>query len=69
MTHPPDEIIDLGHVGEVEQIDTAVLDLLSGRDFIPVIAPIGVGADGETYNINADLVAGKLAESRSRPKS
>jgi acetylglutamate kinase len=57
----PDEIIDLGHVGEVEAIDTALLDLLSGRDFIPVVAPVGVGADGATYNINADTVAGKLA--------
>jgi acetylglutamate kinase len=57
----PDEIIDLGHVGEVEAIDTALVDLLSGRDFIPVVAPIGVGADGATYNINADTVAGKLA--------
>ncbi|MDD3651111.1 acetylglutamate kinase [Immundisolibacter sp.] len=57
----PDEIIDLGHVGEVEAIDTALIDLLSGRDFIPVVAPVGVGADGATYNINADTVAGKLA--------
>ncbi|WP_372720593.1 acetylglutamate kinase [Immundisolibacter sp.] len=57
----PEEIIDLGHVGEVEAIDTALIDLLSGRDFIPVLAPIGVGADGATYNINADTVAGKLA--------
>ncbi len=57
----PGEIIDLGHVGEVEAIDTALIDLLSGRDFIPVLAPIGVGADGATYNINADTVAGKLA--------
>jgi acetylglutamate kinase len=57
----PDEIIDLGHVGEVESIDTALVDLLSGRDFIPVVAPVGVGADGAAYNINADTVAGKLA--------
>ncbi|MFZ5492989.1 MAG: acetylglutamate kinase [Pseudomonadota bacterium] len=57
----PDEIIDLGHVGEVEAVDTALIDLLSGRDFIPVVAPVGVGADGATYNINADTVAGKLA--------
>ncbi len=56
----PDEIIDLGHVGEVESIDTALVDLLSGRDFIPVVAPVGVGADGAAYNINADTVAGKL---------
>jgi len=56
------EIIDIGHVGEVEQIDTQVLDLITGSDFIPVIAPIGVGEDGSTYNINADLVAGKIAQ-------
>jgi len=56
------EIIDIGHVGEVEQIDVEVLDMIRGSNFIPVIAPIGVGRDGSTYNINADLVAGKLAE-------
>ncbi|MFI3155449.1 MAG: acetylglutamate kinase [Methylococcaceae bacterium] len=56
------EIIDLGHVGEVSNIDPAVLDMLGGSDFIPVIAPIGVGDDGHSYNINADLVAGKIAE-------
>ena len=56
------EIIDIGHVGEVDQIDTGVLNVILGSDFIPVIAPIGVGADGSTYNINADLVAGKLAQ-------
>jgi len=56
------EIVDIGHVGEVEQIDTSVLDVILNSNFIPVIAPIGVGADGATYNINADLVAGKLAE-------
>mgnify|MGYP001827226555 FL=1 len=56
------EIIDIGHVGEVEQIDTQVLELITGSDFIPVIAPIGVGEDGSTYNINADLVAGKIAQ-------
>lgn len=56
------EIIDIGHVGAVDQIDTAVLDVILASHFIPVIAPIGVGADGSTYNINADLVAGKLAE-------
>jgi acetylglutamate kinase len=56
------EIIDIGHVGEVEKIDTEVLDVILGSNFIPVIAPIGVGSDGSTYNINADLVAGKLAE-------
>ena len=56
------EIIDIGHVGEVESINTKVLDMLTSSDFIPVIAPIGVGPDGESYNINADLVAGKVAE-------
>ncbi len=56
------EIIDMGHVGEVASIDTAVLDMLVKGNFIPVIAPIGVGEDGQSYNINADLVAGKLAE-------
>jgi acetylglutamate kinase len=56
------EIIDIGHVGEVEQIDTAVINVIIDSDFIPVIAPIGVGEDGSTYNINADLVAGKLAQ-------
>ncbi len=56
------EIIDIGHVGEVEKINTEVLDMLVNSDFIPVIAPSGVGADGASYNINADLVAGKVAE-------
>lgn len=56
------EMIDLGHVGQVNSIDTAVIDMLIHSDFIPVIAPIGVGKDGQSYNINADLVAGKIAE-------
>nr|WP_010132084.1 acetylglutamate kinase [Microbulbifer agarilyticus] len=56
------EIIDIGHVGEVESVDTDVIDMLINSDFIPVIAPIGVGKGGESYNINADLVAGKIAE-------
>jgi acetylglutamate kinase len=56
------EIIDLGHVGEVESIDVGVVDMLTRGGFIPVIAPIGVGEDGYSYNINADLVAGKVAE-------
>jgi len=56
------EIIDLGHVGEVESIDAGVVDMLTSGDFIPVIAPIGVGEDGHPYNINADLVAGHMAE-------
>src|SRR4030095_1308653 len=57
-----DEPIDIGLVGEIERIDAELINLLDSRDFIPVIAPIGVGHDGEAYNINADLVAGKLAE-------
>lgn len=56
------EIIDIGHVGEVESIDTSIIDMLTHGDFIPVVAPIGVGKDGHSYNINADLVAGKVAE-------
>lgn len=55
------EIIDLGHVGEVASVDTSVIDLLIQGGCIPVIAPIGVGADGVSYNINADLVAGAMA--------
>ena len=62
------EIIDIGHVGEVTNIDTSVIDMLINGDFIPVIAPIGLGKDGESYNINADLVAGKLAEELNAEK-
>lgn len=62
------EIIDLGHVGEVGKINTKVLDMLIQGDFIPVIAPIGVGVDGRSYNINADLVAGKVAEAMKAEK-
>ncbi|MGM0594984.1 MAG: acetylglutamate kinase [Pseudomonadota bacterium] len=56
------EIIDIGHVGEIDHINGSVVDMLMHGDFIPVIAPIGVGEDGQSYNINADVVAGKLAE-------
>ena len=56
------EIIDIGHVGEVESINKSVIDMLVQSGFIPVIAPIGVGKDGSSFNINADLVAGKVAE-------
>lgn len=56
------EIIDIGQVGEVASVNTDLLDMLVKGDFIPVIAPIGVGPNGESYNINADLVAGKVAE-------
>ncbi|MFL2500020.1 MAG: acetylglutamate kinase [Porticoccaceae bacterium] len=55
------EIIDIGQVGEVESIDKSVIDMLIKSNYIPVIAPIGVGSDGASYNINADLVAGKVA--------
>jgi acetylglutamate kinase len=60
-TPAPDEAVDLGQVGEVTSIDPSVVHILDGGDFIPVIAPIGVGEDGRAYNINADLVAGKVA--------
>ncbi|ACX95042.1 acetylglutamate kinase [Halothiobacillus neapolitanus] len=56
------EIIDIGHVGEVASIDPSILNLLESKDFIPVIAPIGVGEDGAAYNINADVVASKIAQ-------
>ncbi len=56
------EIIDIGHVGEVESINTDVIEMLTDSHFIPVIAPIGVDDKGNSYNINADLVAGKIAE-------
>ena len=55
------EIIDLGHVGEITSIDPSIVNNLDQGGFIPVIAPIGVGTDSQSYNINADLVAGKLA--------
>ena len=60
--HNPGDLIDVGQVGDIVAIDPALIDLLDSGAFIPVIAPIGVGADGETYNINADVVAGKIAE-------
>lgn len=56
------EIIDIGHVGEVASIDKAIVETLTAGNYIPVIAPIGVGQDGQSYNINADLVAGRIAE-------
>ncbi len=56
------EIIDMGHVGEVESIDASVVNMMAQGGFVPVIAPIGIGRDGCSYNINADLVAGKMAE-------
>jgi len=59
--HPGEEI-DIGQVGEIESIDPLLVQTLTGAGFIPVIAPIGMGSAGETYNINADVVAGKIAE-------
>ncbi|MBP7392608.1 MAG: acetylglutamate kinase [Zoogloea sp.] len=58
----PGDMIDIGQVGDITQIDPSLISFLDKGDFIPVIAPIGVGEDGESYNINADVVAGKLAE-------
>jgi len=57
-----EEMIDIGHVGEIVSVDPSLIALLDSQDFIPVIAPIGVGREGEAFNINADVVAGKLAE-------
>ncbi len=58
----PGDLIDIGQVGDIVSIDPSLIALLDSGAFIPVIAPIGVGSDGETYNINADVVAGKIAE-------
>lgn len=57
-----DEIVDIGHVGEVVSINTEVLEVMKGSDFIPVIAPIGTDENGASYNINADSVAGEIAK-------
>ena len=62
------EDVDIGYVGEIERIDPELIAFLDSRDFIPVVAPIGVGHEGEAYNINADLVAGKLAETLGAEK-
>ena len=62
------EIIDIGHVGEVTEVNVNLINRLISDDFIPVIAPIGVGEDGKSYNINADLVAGKVAEALQAEK-
>jgi len=64
----PGEYIDIGQVGDITSIDPSIIEFLDSGDFIPVIAPIGVGSDGETFNINADVVAGKLAEILSAEK-
>ena len=58
----PGKLLDIGLVGEINLIDPSIITFLDSGDFIPVIAPIAVGPDGETLNINADVVAGKLAE-------
>jgi len=58
----PEQEIDIGQVGEIEKIDPGIIQTLTANGFIPVIAPIGSGEEGETYNINADVVAGKVAE-------
>ena len=58
----PKQMLDIGQVGEIASIDPQVISVLEAGGFIPVVAPIGVGANGESFNINADLVAGKLAE-------
>ncbi len=58
----PGDLLDIGQVGQITKIDPSLIAFLDSGDFIPVIAPIGVGEQGETYNINADVVAGKLAE-------
>lgn len=60
--------LDIGFVGEVASVNREVVDTLVNSDFIPVIAPVGVGADGQSYNINADLVAGKVAEALQAEK-
>lgn len=61
LVDSPPELIDLGRVGKVTKVNTGVLETLYYKDFIPVIAPVGVGDDGEAFNINADLVAGAIA--------
>ena len=63
-----DKWLDVGHVGEVVGVDPQIVSLLDSQDFIPVIAPIGVGENGESYNINADMVAGKIAETLKAEK-
>jgi acetylglutamate kinase len=61
-TDEPGKMLDIGLVGDINKIDPSIITFLDSGDFIPVIAPIGVSPDGETLNINADVVAGKLAE-------
>lgn len=61
VENAPPELIDLGRVGEVTEVNPHILNTLDAQDFIPVIAPVGVGPEGQSYNINADLVAGAIA--------
>lgn len=68
LHNKPPELIDLGRVGQVTQINAGVLENLYKGDFIPVIAPVGVGEDGQAFNINADLVAGAIAGALSAEK-
>jgi acetylglutamate kinase len=72
MLLPPEDgagpAVDVGLVGEIESIDCDLIHLLASRDFVPVVMPIGVGTDGEPYNINADIVAGRLAEALQAEK-
>ncbi|PXX44332.1 MULTISPECIES: acetylglutamate kinase [Aquitalea] len=68
LSDESEDKIDIGQVGEISSIDPSLVSLLDRQDFIPVVAPIGVGANGEAYNINADLVAGKLAETLNAEK-
>ena len=63
-----EESVDIGQVGEITEVNVDVLETLTESQFIPIIAPIGVGEDGESYNINADIVAGKVAEALSAAK-
>jgi len=70
MTAPADDpgAPDLGFLGDVERIDTTLIELLLSRNFVPVVMPIGVGADGTTYHINSDLLAGRLARALEAEK-
>ncbi len=58
---PHEDVVDLGYVGEPDKVDTMVLDQILGRELIPVLAPVAQGADGQTYNVNADTFAGAIA--------
>ena len=70
IEHPEDKLaqLDIGLVGVIDSIDPEIISLLHTNDFIPVVAPIGVGDDGQSYNINADFVAGKIAETLKAEK-